>query len=296
MRFIMKTILRIKLIALSLTIFSFTLSAQTLDGCIEQAKNFSPQDSIESSCFSVFLESAPLNTRLSLSPELELVAYKNIIFTQGPDTLRVIAGDKTGLEEIQSFAVDRNQERIAVLNKVKGEEKSELSVLTYNLSRHGNVVPSNIIRLNFDDLSSPKKVIFSDCGDFLFVVARDQITQKRLLASFETSMDSRSAMDEKRPEVVSVIGRVGPALEESVEVEVYPQGLMLFNPVQNHLYIYELSGQNFDILPTWTMDISQTLGKEAVEVKYLDQKIVIKDSEGKDYFFDLPHDSTEGAE
>jgi hypothetical protein len=123
--------------------------------CEAHAANYGQGNSADTyalrACFSAIAGVAsPKNTRFTSDKTIEAVGYKNMIIIRqltpqaapspALESIRVIAGSKTGLADVRAIALNENESTVIALN-YPAEQGGSPSISTYLWSRNGNMIP-----------------------------------------------------------------------------------------------------------------------------------------------------------
>lgn len=287
-----REVFMVKLILL-LLIFSQIAKGQSLESCIEQGNDFTPQRLVEESCYNVFLREGPKKAVWNSEQEsLKVIAYKNMIFSKknkkGEEELSIISGKKSGLKNIVDFDVNLNQKRIAVLNESL-ESSGTKAVYIFKLGRHGNVVPSNVIESK--EIQTAQKLRFSPDGEHIYVSSNE----KNNILKFSSEGDSRSAQQAKKPYPIQRFGDSGPTLQTPENFIATNERVIIYNQNAGKIYIYPTFG--FRPSPTWEFDARKEIeGRKPASFDVENEVLVIKDGDGKKHEFPFPEEKNENPD
>jgi hypothetical protein len=232
---------------------------------------------IKKECFSKSLTYLDGKKVESQDEKLKISGFENMIFIQEGVNKTLLVGDKTKLYRVLDLKLTPDEKSLIVLNS---NSKKEKSLLTFDLSRIGNISPK-FINSNIDKLTD-KIIGFSD--DSKNIIIRSE--NKAQL--YVIDKDSRSPIANRRPAAVDY-------KRLSLNSEVLASALSVID-ISDSAIVLDKSGKIRNVSvekghfsENWSIPHAEISSKSLVKI-YLDKKskdLVVLTDDGEKIRFQL---------
>lgn len=229
----------------------------------------------------------------SASKKYQAIGYMNMIFVLNTNTehqiadkfkskkIRVIAGEMTGLENIESIAVSPDGDTIAVINRTSGNNVNNSSLLLFPSNKNGNISPKHVN--THIDLVDATKITYDFNGRNILV----SLPHSKEIISFNAVADSRSPLQTKLPDKLVLIDS-SYKLNQLIDIKYIDKDSLLVIDKTQGLKLFRIKNQKVKLVWSLERESISISTLENIEISVVDKHLSLSSKNGEQFSVNLP--------
>lgn len=263
-----------------LTLFITNTYAQvSIKDCEQAGENFGSQRAvpvtIPKSCMQIVYNSKK-NFNSDKSDTIEVVGFKNLLYTLIEGKEHITSGEKSKLTNIIAVKLNLNDKKTYVLN----QNKNQFSIYSYFYSSGGNTVPAR--KLVTNDIEGATNFKIDNDNKMLYVISKTNSWIK----VFNRDADPDGPRVENKTTRLNMISGANTQLNLPVDLALTKKEIFILD--NDRVLVYDLNELG-DLQPTRVIAGNKTTMNQSkmISIDIENKKIIILNKNGNELIFPI---------